>query len=109
MLAVPNKQTVIHMVRVINPLSLSILTRCSPSRCSPFATPLGVRNPIPFMPHSAELNRKFPQIVELLKKPSTLTQGHRKPRKEELIGPFSLPRISKEGEFSEAVDLIGDL
>ena len=91
MLAVPNKQTVIHMVRVINPLSLSILTRCSP-----FVTPLGVGNPIPFMPHSAELNRKFPQIVELLKKPSTLTQGHRKPRKEELIGPFSLPRISEE-------------
>ena len=61
------------------------------------------------MLNSAELNRKFPQIVEHLKKPSNLTRGLRKPRKEEPTGPFSLLGLPEKGEFSEATYVIGDL
>ena len=61
------------------------------------------------MSHSAELNRNFPKTVKLLQKPSSLTRGLRKPQKEELTGPFSLPGVLEKGEFGEAMDLIGDI
>ena len=61
------------------------------------------------MPNSAELSRKFSKTVEYLKKPSNLTRGLKKPRKEELTGLFSLSGILEKGEFSEAAYIIGDL
>ena len=61
------------------------------------------------MPNDPELRRKDPKMAELLDKPCQLTQGLRKPQKEELIGPSGLPGILEEGEFSEAWDVIGAL
>ena len=48
-------------------------------------------------------------MADLIEKPCTVVRGLRKPRKEELSGPFSLPVIPEEGEFVEAWDIIGDL
>ena len=45
----------------------------------------------------------------MIEKPCLVTRGLRKPRAEELCGPFSLPGIPEEGEFAEAWDIIGDL
>ena len=61
MLIIPKKQTALHIARVINHLSLTIL-----ARCSPFATLFGVGNPLPYMPNGAELSKKYPKVAELL-------------------------------------------
>ena len=45
----------------------------------------------------------------MIEKPCLVVRGLRKPRPEELCGPFSLPGIPEEGEFTEAWDIIGDL
>ena len=91
MLSVPIKVTTLHIVRVINSHSLSIL-----AHCSPFAFPLGLGNLVPFMSTGAELNKRFPKIADVLGKPTSLTQGLRTPRKEKLIGFFSLLGIPEE-------------
>ena len=104
MLAVPTKVTALHITRVINSHSLSIL-----ARYSPFACPVDLGNPIPFMLNGVEFNKRFLKIVEVLRKPTSLTRGLRTPWKEEITSLFSLPGIPEEGEFSEAVDIIRDL
>ena len=104
MLAIPTKATALHISKVINNLSLSIL-----ARCSPFAITYGLGRPISFSPLGAELKKRELKTAELIEKPCLLTRGLRKPRPEELCGPFSLPGIPEEGEFSEAWDIIGDL
>ena len=66
-------------------------------------------HPVSLSPFGADLRRRDPKAAELIEKPCLVTRGLRKPRAEELSGPFSLPGIPEEGEFSEAWDIIGDL
>ena len=68
MLLVPTKVTALHITRVINSHSLSIL-----APCSPFASPVVLGNPIPFMLKYAELDKRFPKLVDVLGKPTSLT------------------------------------
>ena len=92
------------MAKVINNQSLSIL-----ARCSPFVSPIGLGNPLAYMPNGAKLHKKHPKMAETLEKPTTLTQGFRTPRKEELTSPFSLLGILKEGNSTRLGDVIGTL
>ena len=103
-LVAPTKGTALHIAKVINNLTLSILMRCSL-----FASPLGLGNPLKYMTNGPELRKKDPNMVDILDKPCVFTRGLRKPRKEELIGSSSLPGSPEEGEFSEAWDVIGAL
>ena len=104
MLTLSNKQTALHILQVINHLSLTIL-----AHYSPFAIPLCAGNPFPYMLNSSKLGQKYPQTAELLQKSSSLVRGLRKPLQEELVGPFSLPGILENEEFNEASPIIGDL
>ena len=66
-------------------------------------------HPVSLSPLGADLRKRDPKAAELIEKPCLVTRGLRKPRAEELSGPFSLPGIPEEGEFVEAWDIIGDL
>ena len=103
-LVAPTKGTALHIAKVINNLTLSILMRCSP-----FASPLGLGNPLKYMTNGPELRKKDPNTADILDKPCVFTRGLRKPQKEELIRLNSFPGIPEEGEFSEAWDVIGAL
>ena len=59
--------------------------------------PLGIGNPFPYMPKGPKLSKKYAKVAEQFGKTFSLTRGLRKPQKEELIGPFSLPDILEEG------------
>ena len=61
------------------------------------------------MPNGAEWRKKYPEIAELLQKPSSLARGLRKARQEELVGPFSLLGIPKEDNFNKASIVISNL
>ena len=104
MLAIPTKVMALHIAKVINNQTLMII-----ARCSPFASPIGLGNPLVYIPNGAELQKKHPKMAETFNKSTTLTLGLRIPRKEELMSSFSLLGIPDEGEFSEAWDVIGTL
>ena len=70
---------------------------------------IGLGNTFTYMANGAGLRKRNPKMAEILEKLYPFTRGLRTPQKEELIGPFSLPGIPKEGEFSEAWDVIGTL
>ena len=94
----------LHIMKVMNNLTLSILMRCSH-----FASVIGLGNPLNYMSNDAELRKKDSKMVEVLDKPCAFTWGLRTPRREKLIGPFSLPRVPDEGKFSEAWNVIRNL
>ena len=48
-------------------------------------------------------------MAEVLDKPFMFTRGLKTARREELIGPFSLPGVPDEGEFREAWNVIRNL
>ena len=104
MLSLPTKAMAVHISKVINNLTLSILVRCSY-----FAFPIGLRNPFTYMSNGSELNKRNPKMDDILEKMCAFTRGLSVPWKEELTGPFSLPRILDEGEFNEALNLNGTL
>lgn len=103
LLTVSTKVIALHTTKVINHHSFSIL-----ARCSPFASLIGLGNPTYFIRNGTKLLKKFLKLFDLGKS-TTLTRELRVPWKEELTGPFDLPGVLDEGEFSEAMDLIGDL
>ena len=103
-LVASTKGTALHIAKVINNLTLSILMRCSP-----FVSPLGLGNPLNYMTNGPGLRKKDPNMVDILDKPCVFTRGLRKPQKEELIRLNNFPGITEEGEFSEAWDVIGAL
>ena len=75
----------------------------------PFHLSYGQGNPFTYTPNSSELHKRNPKMDGILEKMCAFTRGLRTPRKEELTGPFSLPGIPDEGEFSEARNLIRNL